>query len=155
VTGGYDRNVIYWDLVAGGQITSFEGGKKPEEGGSPVYNGHSDWVNVVALLPTGSQAVSAGADGFIKVWDLEARQLLREGQVNQSGVRALCLRADGWLFSAAPGPGLEARQIEDLQPQAALALDEMPVGMALSPNGEILVGDRGGNVYCLRFTSPG
>ena len=47
-----------WDLESGRELRTLEG--------------HSDWVNGVAVTPDGRRAVSASCDKTLKVWDLES-----------------------------------------------------------------------------------
>ena len=44
-----------WDLETGRELRTLEG--------------HSDWVNGVAVTPDGRRAVSASGDKTLKVWD--------------------------------------------------------------------------------------
>lgn len=152
LTGSFDRSVVYTDLHDGTEIARFEGDRGQHDGNEPHAKGHSDWVNAVTLAAGDKRALSAGADGFIKLWDLGTGALVREWRSTRAGVRALGAERGGWIFSGEPRLGVQARRIEDLEPGATLILDEIPLGLALADEGAtILVGDRGGNIYCLRF----
>jgi WD40 repeat protein len=152
LTGSFDRSIVYTDLRDGREIARFEGVRGQDDDSGLNAKGHGDWVNAVTLAAGDTQALSAGADGSVKLWEVETGALVREWRSTRSGVRALGANQEGWVFTGEPRLGVQARRIEDLKPSAALVLDEIPLGLALADEGAtILVGDRGGNIYCLRF----
>ena len=66
---------------------------------------HRDSVNTLALLANGAQLASAGADGAIKIWDLQGGQLLRTLQGQRRGVNAIAASPDGSLLVSAGNEG--------------------------------------------------
>ena len=52
-----DKTLKVWDLESGRELRTLEG--------------HSNWVNGVAVTGDGRRAVSASGDNTLKVWDLE------------------------------------------------------------------------------------
>lgn len=74
----YANTVQVWDLAPGGD--------------PPVASGHSGRVQCVAVIPRGDGAVSAGADGTLRVWELGTgapRHTLRHGDDWVHSVTAL------------------------------------------------------------------
>ncbi len=60
-----------------------------------TLEGHSAWVEDVAITPDGRRAVSASWDHTIKVWDLETGREVRTLQGHSSAVRGVALTPDG------------------------------------------------------------
>ncbi|MCP3998766.1 MAG: hypothetical protein GY722_27395 [bacterium] len=80
--GGCNRGeLIMWDVPSGGEITRLEG--------------HTDWVNAVALAFDGRTALSGSDDGSIMLWDIAAREPIRRIDADASGIRAVAISADG------------------------------------------------------------
>jgi WD40 repeat protein len=109
--------------------------KKPLPGGEIVrLEGHEREVRSVALLPDGKRAISAGADPWIAIWDLETGKEHRlEGHtqtvvglsVSTDGRRALSGSLDGnlILWDLEQGRALETIAVEDAIQAVALAPD--------------------------------
>ncbi|MGA8027723.1 MAG: hypothetical protein WB992_11300, partial [Bryobacteraceae bacterium] len=57
VSASWDSMLKVWDLENGRELRTLEG--------------HSSWVNSVAVTADGKRAVSASDDHTLKVWDLE------------------------------------------------------------------------------------
>ena len=55
VSGGGDGTVRVWDLASGKAGRALEG--------------HTGWVNAVAVSPDGRHVVSGGGDGTVRIWD--------------------------------------------------------------------------------------
>lgn len=70
-----------------------------------TLNAHRDSVNTLALLANGAQLASAGADGAIKIWDLQGGQPLRTLKGQRRGVNAMAASPDGSLLVSAGNEG--------------------------------------------------
>ena len=60
-----------------------------------TLEGHTSWVNGVALTSDGLRAVSASRDGTLKVWDLASGQLVRTLKGHTAWVSGVALTSDG------------------------------------------------------------
>jgi WD40 repeat protein len=57
--------------------------------------GHSNWVNGVAVTPDGQRAVSASSDKTLKVWDLKTGRKLCTLKGHSASVDDVAVTADG------------------------------------------------------------
>jgi WD40 repeat protein len=62
VSASYDHTLKVWDLSSGQAVRSLEG--------------HTSWVNGVAVTSDGRHAFSVSHDRTLKVWDLKAGQIV-------------------------------------------------------------------------------
>jgi WD40 repeat protein len=60
----------------------------------------------VAVTPDGRRAVSASADGMLKVWELESGRELHTLAGHASGVNAVAVTPDGLRTVSAPADGM-------------------------------------------------
>ena len=60
-----------------------------------TFEGHTEWVAVVALLPDGHRALSSSYDKTLKLWDLETGKVLRTLEGHTASVTAVALLPDG------------------------------------------------------------
>jgi WD40 repeat protein len=58
VSASYDKTLSLWDLESGQTLHSFEG--------------HTDWVNAVAVTADSRRAISASNDQTLRLWDLKS-----------------------------------------------------------------------------------
>lgn len=65
LTGGWDRDLIWWDLKAGKQVRKTEAA-------------HEKWIRMVAASPDGSMFASIADDMLLKLWDAKTGKLIRE-----------------------------------------------------------------------------
>lgn len=65
LTGGWDRDLIWWDAKAGKQIRKTE-------------RAHDKWVRMVAASPEGSMFATVADDMKLKLWDAKTGKLIRE-----------------------------------------------------------------------------
>lgn len=87
VTGGGEGNIKLWSL-------------DKSDGGAPrelIQLGHSTGDSVLSLVLDGSFLISGTIEGRVKVWDLEARQMVRNLRANVGEVLALSV-GQGCLF---------------------------------------------------------
>jgi U3 small nucleolar RNA-associated protein 13 len=84
-TGSADRTIKLWKL----------GG---EYGCTRTFEGHSNSVLKVAFVTACSQIISAGSDGLIKVWSVQANECLTTLDEHVDRVWALLVEKDGDRF---------------------------------------------------------
>jgi WD40 repeat protein len=60
-----------------------------------LFAGHENWVSAVACTPDGRCALSASADGTLKLWDVADGRCLRTLQGHAEWVTSACLSGDG------------------------------------------------------------
>jgi WD40 repeat protein len=70
-----------WDLATGESVRTLEG--------------HTDWVNAVAVLGDGSRTLSGSQDHTLRLWDLTTGETLRTLEGHTSAVNAVAALADG------------------------------------------------------------
>jgi WD40 repeat protein len=59
-----------------------------------TLEGHSTWINGVALTPDGKRAVSASHDKTLKLWDLDSGEALRTLEGHSKSVRTVAVTPD-------------------------------------------------------------
>jgi WD40 repeat protein len=69
--------------------------------GPPAFRGHIGQVNDAALSPNGLQAVTAGEDGTVRVWDAITGVLVATLRGHQGPVVSACYNTDGTLILTA------------------------------------------------------
>jgi WD40 repeat protein len=75
-----DSNVHVWDLA-----------KQQER----TFEGHSDWVNCIAVSPDGSHVLSGSEDGTLKLWDLTRNSGTSATHDHADRVRSVAITPDG------------------------------------------------------------
>jgi WD40 repeat protein len=63
-----------------------------------TLEGHAGWVNDIAVLPDGRQAISASQDGTLKLWDMDNGKCLRSFVGHTDSVEAVSLLPGGERF---------------------------------------------------------
>jgi small GTP-binding protein len=81
VSGGYDGMIRVWDLERRACLASLEG--------------HSGYINAVAVTADGRRAVSGGQDNKVRIWDLETRTCLTTLEVHSGGLFGVAVTPDG------------------------------------------------------------
>jgi len=81
VSGSEDKNLRYWDLLAGLCIR--------------VLKGHERAVKVVAMSSDGRFALSGGDDKVLRYWDLRTGECLRVLSGHERPVNSVAVSADG------------------------------------------------------------
>lgn len=66
VTSSADATVKIWDLRA------------PSDKATITFTGHQDVVKDIAVSPDGRWVSSGGADGLVKIWEVDTGKIIRE-----------------------------------------------------------------------------
>ena len=106
------------------------------------WKGHDGDVNDVKFSPDGSMLATAGDDGFLKVWDPEAGELISEVEGGPGGVAGLSFDADGALVTASwpdEGTVLVVEAATGDVVQELTGLDWFVLTTGLSPDGTRVV----------------
>ena len=69
----------------------------PDRSPPPHAEGHTAWVQSVALSADGSLALSGGNDGMVRAWDVHTGACLRTFKGHTAAVKAVALTHDGLL----------------------------------------------------------
>lgn len=85
-SGGTDTKIYEWDVEEG---TSVEG----------YFQGHSGWVNVLALSLDGSTLASGSTDRTIRLWNIETRECIAELTGHLDWITALAFDSQEYLIS--------------------------------------------------------
>ena len=102
-----------------------------------TLEGHTGWVNAVAITPDGRRAVSASRDQTLRLWDLESGQTLRTLEGHTESVSAVAVTPDG--RRAVSGSYDETLRLWDLESGPNIAHARRPYGsvsaVAVTPDG--------------------
>jgi WD40 repeat protein len=118
-----------------------------------VLQGHTDWVNAVALSSDGRRVVSGSYDKTLRVWDIESGQSLRTLQGHTSEVNAVALSSDGRrVVSGSRDHTLRVWDLKDGKELVTFTVEGNVTGCAVAPdNRTIVAGDSFGRVHFLRL----
>jgi tetratricopeptide (TPR) repeat protein len=133
-----------------------------------LFKGHThQWVEGVAVLPNGRQALSCGYDGFVRLWDIATAREIRTYR-HDDPIRSVALAPDGRRFLSASHDGLvrlwdveSGKEVRRYAGHTAGVLtvafvpgghehrlegyEQAVWGVAISPDGrQVLAGDAGG-----------
>jgi WD40 repeat protein len=140
VAGSVDAQVSVWDLDDGRMVHRLAG--------------HTTSVMAIAILPGDDRFVSAAADGSMILWDRAGGRLLRPLLGHKDRVGALWA-PEGRVISASADRTLRVWDWESGRELACLALESSVLSLAVSAAGDLIaVGDKAGNVTCLRMMVP-
>ena len=133
-------------------LRSLRSALQPAGGASlRVLEGHSGWVNAVALSADGRRAVSGSGDNTVRVWDLHGSEPPRVLEGHREGVNAVALSADG--RRAVSGSYDNTVRVWDLATFRCLSVFTCDA-CVLSCNWamqQIAVGDAGGQLHLFRW----
>lgn len=106
-----------------------------------ALKGHRGAVNKILLTPSQTEAISAGADGTARVWDLEIGDCTLVIEGHTGGITDMAITADGSLLITASEDGTaRASELEQGQCLRVLAGHEGPINaLALDPFGRFIV----------------
>ena len=105
--------------------------------------GHTDWVNAVAVSPDGRFIVSGSWDNTVKVWEAESGHLLRSLEGHTDRVRAVAVSLDGRFIVS----GSSDRTVKVWEAESGRLLRSLEghtgwvnaVAVAVSPDGRFIV----------------
>jgi WD40 repeat protein len=141
VSASYDNALKVWHMETGRVVRMLEG--------------HSDWVNGVAMSGDGRLAVSASDDKTLKVWDVETGRDLRTLQGHSSIVTGVAVSADGGLaVSASDDHTLKVWDLETGKALATFTADAALFCCAFASHQTIIAGDQGGHLHFLKIEEP-
>jgi len=91
ITGSRDRTIKLWNTIGECKYTMDE-----------AQNGHSDWVTCVRFSPQAEDSVivSAGCDGYVKVWKLSNCKLKYTLKGHKGRINYVALSPDGSLCAS-------------------------------------------------------
>jgi WD40 repeat protein len=126
VTASKDKTLRIWNAV-----------KMESVGGT--FEGHSDYVDSVAVSPDDRQIASGGGDGIIIIWDVDSKQKALVVK-HEDRVKSLCFSPDGKRLASGSLDG-------------TVIIWHVKTGAVLS----MLVKDRGHSpsVFCVAFSPDG
>jgi hypothetical protein len=111
--------------------------------------GHTGWVNAVAVSPDGRFLVSGSSDHTVNVWELESGRLLRSLEGHTGGVNAVAVSPDGrFIVSGSEDRTIRAWEPESRESRVLFWNDAVILSLALSRDGRLLAcGDAAGRVW--------
>ncbi|KAH7175761.1 WD40-repeat-containing domain protein [Dactylonectria macrodidyma] len=101
-----------YELVHPGTLIHEEMGRQPEpnplleQNWSPclqMFEGHSGWVNAVALSPDGSRIASCSDDRTVRIWDAKSGKEVRKLEGHSNWVNAVAFSPDGSRIASGSG----------------------------------------------------
>jgi len=143
---GKDHTLILWETATFRERARLEG--------------HTDVVRSVVLMQKGKQALSAGYDGTMRVWDLATGKLLRTLARSEPGVKdqiACVTLTPDEKYAITAGSRLMMWDLKTGLPRFVFAMPPVFVhGAAVSPNGGLLlVGADDGSVRLFSLKTGG
>jgi WD40 repeat protein len=127
VSGSDDGTIRVWDLTD----------KNP----SWVLEGHTRWVNAVAISANGERAISGSWDKTVRVWDLNGSEPARILEGHITPIRAVAISANGERGATGSSGGtVRIWDIKDSPPTRVLAASSGIVfAVAICANGSRVV----------------
>ena len=122
-----------------------------------TLEGHSHFVNAVAITPDGQAAVSASDDNTLKVWDLKSGTLRLSLEGHRKSVNAVAVTPDGQAaVSASKDNTLKVWDLSTGKEIVQFIGESSMICSAVAPDGKTIVaGERSGRVHILRLEGVG
>ncbi|MFL7790770.1 MAG: PQQ-binding-like beta-propeller repeat protein [Anaerolineae bacterium] len=140
ISGSVDAHIRIWDMQSGQMIHRLAG--------------HTASVMAICPLPASDRFVSASADGTLIVWDMGSGDPVLNLRGHSDRISAISVLANR-VISASADRTLRVWDLETGQETVCVALESGLLSLGVSVSGDVIaVGDKAGNVYCLRMVSP-
>ena len=103
-----------------------------------TLQGHTDWVRSVTVIPNSQQAVSAGADSTLRVWNLKNGKSIRTWKAHTASINAVAVTSDAEQVVSAGADGtLGVWYLKNGESLATLEGHTAPVNaVAVTPDGQ-------------------
>eukprot|EP00741_Cyanophora_paradoxa_P005080 tig00000851_g4922.t1 len=99
VSGSRDRSVRVWDAETGAELLQLQG--------------HTEYVNSVAVSADGKRIVSGSHDNSVRVWNAEAGETLLQLQGHTDGVNSVAVSTDRrWIVSGGRDKSVRVWDVE-------------------------------------------
>jgi WD40 repeat protein/serine/threonine protein kinase len=127
--------VTIWDLTTGQAVREID---------------NNDAVSQVHFSIDGSQLITAGHDGFIRIWEVETGQLLKEIRASQTFINRMAISLDETIMATVSNSN-DVRLWDARSGQRLLTLQGPEEGVSdveFTPDGkQVVVGGQDGKVY--------
>ena len=106
-----------------------------------IQNGHSEWINCIAVSPDGKYIATAGSDKIIKIRDAETGLLLRNIEGHSKEINALAFHpSEGILASAGKDRTIFLWNVETGELVRFISTDQFRiVSVAFTQNGKKII----------------
>jgi hypothetical protein len=125
--GSWDPTIRVWDIASRKELRALQG--------------HTDYIDTIALAPDGRLLCSGSRDGTLRLWDLAAGRELRPFPTAPGGYRCVAYAPDSKMI-AAGSPDHTIRLWETATRKERLQLrghTQPPNWLAFTPSGRVLV----------------
>ncbi len=101
VSASFDSALIVWDLATGDAIRRFGRATNAQDAAPQTaddlarLDGHFTWIRDIVVLPDRSQAISAGNDAVLFLWDLDTGALVKRLVGHRTVIMGLAVAPDG------------------------------------------------------------
>jgi WD40 repeat protein len=115
--------------------------------------GHTDWVTAIAVTRNALRAVSASADGTLRIWDLESGQSLGTLAGHTDLVNALALTPDGrYVISASADHTLRVWDVDSGDCITTFTGEGPMMRCVVAPDGRAIIArEKSGRGHFLRM----
>lgn len=152
-TGGIDGNVKIWDAQVcfkfqTDSLARKEGTPKltPPEAKHTLKAAHAGGVTSLSFSPDGKRLASAGADGTVKLWDVERAKQQATIEAHKGGVNAVAFAPDGESLASAGADKTFKIWKADVGEKLTFTSPEHPgpvLAIAFSPDGKQIASGSG------------
>ncbi len=152
-TGGIDGNVKLWETQVAYKFQTDSLNRKekapkltPPEAKHTLKAAHAGGVSSLAFSPDGKRIATAGADGAVKIWEVESAKLQTTIEAHKGGVHAVAFAPDGEsIVSAGADKVFKIWKISNPEKPAFTSPEHRgPVlAVAFSPDGKLIASGSG------------